>query len=87
MSKMTLYINSGICRCGCSWEDHHLGAILNSDAYKALPEGYPPYIPQECDRYGWNEYGGKKYNKDTDEYEDHCYQYEDKDGPRGIVEY
>lgn len=87
MSSMTLYINSGICKCGCPWDDHHLGVIVNSAAYKALPEGYPPYIPQECERFGFNEDGGKKYNKETGKIEDHCHQYEDKDGPLGKVEY
>lgn len=49
--------------------------------------GYPLYIPQECDHYGCNEYGGMKYNEETNEMEDHCQQYEDKDGPLGEVEY
>ena len=87
MSKMLLYINSGVCKCGCFWEDHHLGVILNRYALAALPEGYPPYIPEECEAYGFNESGGKKYNGFTGEYEDHCHHYEDKDGPRGEVEY
>lgn len=102
MNKMTLYVNSGVCKCGCSWEDHHLGGIVNWNAIVAMKlffeknfpdkvieniNGYPLYIPQECEHYGCNEYGGKKYNEETGEHEDHCHQYEDKDGPLGVVEY
>lgn len=104
--KMTLYINSGVCKCGCFWDQHHLGMIVNKSAYDALvaymkenhPDytvgdswghvtKYPAYIPQECDHYGCNEYGGMKYNDATDQYEYHCHGYEDKDGPLGEVEW
>lgn len=99
---ITLHINSGICKCGCSWEDHHLGCIVNWDVITKIKlwyeenypndrydgvNGYPLYVPQECERYGCNEYGGKKYNEETDEYEDHCHQYEDKDGPLAIINF
>ena len=45
MDKVTLYINSGICKCGCSWEDHHLGMIVNKKTWDAivafLKENFP----------------------------------------------
>lgn len=91
---MTLDINSGICKCGCDWQDHHLGMIVNADAWAAIEKWckennrtYPPYVPQECDHYGFNEYGGMRYNKETDEYEDHCHGYEDVDGPLAEIEW
>lgn len=42
---------SGVCRCGHRWDDHHLGIVMNLN----YPE---PYIPQECEFYGFNETGG-----------------------------
>ena len=97
---ITLHINSGICKCGCSWEEHHLSLIVNPRVIFAIKEfydknypnykysgvnGYPLYIPGECETYGSNESGGKKYNQETCEYEDHCHQYEDKDGPLALL--
>lgn len=75
--------------------------IVNSNGFNAIQDylkkhhpdhkinghSYPMYIPNECDRYGCNESGGMKYNEDSGEYEDHCHQYEDKDGPLGYVEW
>lgn len=102
MPKTTLHINSGICKCGCSWKDHHLGMIVNWNTVVAVKlyyeknfsdrtfegvNGYPLYVPQECEKYGCNEDGGMRYNKETQEMEDHCHGYEDKDGPLGEVEY
>ena len=75
--------------------------IVNSDVIIAIklfyeanfPEkrwdkvnGYPLYVPQECEQYGFNEVGGKKYNEETEKYEDHCHQYTDKDGPLAIID-
>lgn len=100
--SITLHINSGWCKCGCRWDDHHLGLIMNSDVIVAIVEyirghrpdfqvdercnGYPLYVPQECERYGSNELGGRKHNEETGEYEDHCHQYEDRDGPLAVIE-
>lgn len=67
-------IVSGICKCGHSWEDHHLSMILNPDCLKELPEDHPPYVPEECEFYGCNETG------ELDEHgNDHCQNYRDKD--------
>lgn len=105
--KTTLHINSGICVCGCHWEEHHLSAICNKNAYEAIkiyiekncPErkwkdsdgaefgGYPMYMPGECEKFGFNEVGGMKYNANLDCWEDHCHRYRDKDGPLGEVEW
>lgn len=94
--KTTLYINSGTCVCGCSWEDHHLSIIMNQAAWKAIEahmkahhpdKTYPMYVPGECDNFGFDEVGGMKYNEETDEWEDHCHAYRDKDGPLGVVEW
>jgi hypothetical protein len=65
---------SGICVCGCRWQDHHLGVVMN---VKYAEETGECYIPEECCKYGFNEAGGKKYNPETDMYEDHCHCYED----------
>jgi hypothetical protein len=67
---------TGICKCDCSWEDHHLGMVMNEEYVNATGEAY---IAQECTKYGFNEVGGMKYNKKTKEWEDHCYGYKDKE--------
>jgi len=46
---------SGMCVCGHSWEDHHLGMVMNQDYWLATDESY---VPQECEYYGFNEMGG-----------------------------
>ena len=65
---------TGICICGCSWDRHHLGVVMNKAFADATGEAY---VPQECDAFGFNEVGGMKYNKVTQEWEDHCYGYRD----------
>jgi hypothetical protein len=71
-------IKTGVCKCGHMWDDHHLGVVMNSDALKVHKEhGAPPYVPQECEMYGWNEVGGKMYDPDTERWVDHCHQYEE----------
>ena len=65
---------SGICICGCSWEKHHLSCVMRQEYVDETGECY---IPEECCAYGCNETGGMKYNKETEEYEDHCYGYRD----------
>ena len=62
---------TGTCNCGHSWEDHHLGVILNhaGDSLDAMKEAY---IPEECEFFGFNEMGGKDA-----EGEDHCFGYRD----------
>jgi hypothetical protein len=35
------------------------------------------YIPDECCAYGFNEVGGMKYNKETNEWQEHCHSYRD----------
>lgn len=46
---------TGVCVCGHSWQDHHLGVVMNQAYYEATGEAY---IPQECEFYGWNARGG-----------------------------
>lgn len=65
---------SGICECGCSWDSHHLGVVMNSVYSTETGEGY---IPEECCAFGSNEVGGLKYNLETQEWEDHCHGYRD----------
>jgi hypothetical protein len=36
---------TGICKCGHSWEDHHLGCVMNKEYGDATQEAY---VPQEC---------------------------------------
>jgi hypothetical protein len=69
-------IITGMCKCGHSWEDHHLGVIVNADVIQSIRSKYqdhPLFIPQECEYYGCNEMGG--YDTDGN---DHCHGYEDK---------
>ncbi len=60
---------SGICVCGHSWEDHHLGVIVNQ---KIAEERHEMYVPQECEFYGHNEDGGLDA-----EGNEHCFGYRD----------
>lgn len=77
--KWKWMIISGTCKCGHSWEDHHLGCIMNPRTLEELRKinpDHPPYLPQECEYYGCNEDGGldSEGNK-------HCFGYIDKDAP------
>lgn len=68
---------SGICVCGHSWREHHLGMVMRTEAIQT--DGGPEYyIPQECEFFGCNEDGGK----DADGNE-HCDGYvDDLSSPR-----
>lgn len=73
-------IVSGVCKCGHSWEKHHLSFIMNAEYWeklKAVAPNHPPYVAEECLFHGCNETGGMKYNKETGEWEDHCHRYEE----------
>ena len=62
---------SGVCVCGHSWEDHHLGMVMKQGAVET--DGGPEiYIPQECEYFGCNEDGGKDADGNP-----HCDQYVD----------
>lgn len=61
---------SGICKCGCPWDSHHLGMVMNSEYRAATDEAY---LPQECETYGFNETGGCG----ADGRPGHCDSYED----------
>ena len=64
---------SGVCVCGHSWKDHHLGMVMRADAVET--DGGPEYyVPQECEHYGSNEDGGKDADGNP-----HCDGYRDKD--------
>ncbi len=64
---------TGICKCGHSWEEHHLGCVMNMEYADATHEAY---IPQECEAFGFNECGGLMY--ENGKWEDHCHSYEDQ---------
>jgi hypothetical protein len=73
-------IISGICKCGHSYEEHHLSFIMNAEYWeklRAIAPDHPPCVPGECCFYGSNEVGGKRYNKETGDWEDHCHRYEE----------
>lgn len=79
-NKIKPVIISGMCRCGHSWERHHLSLIVKKTYMDKLLEvapNHPGYIPDECCFYGNNEVGGMKYNEETEEWEVHCYGYVD----------
>lgn len=63
---------TGICVCGCSWDSHHLGIVMNSAYREATGEGY---VPEECETFGFNEVGGMK--QVDGKWVDHCHRYED----------
>ena len=65
---------TGVCRCGCRWDQHHLSIVMNRAYVEATGEGY---IPDECCAFGFNEVGGLKYNAASGEWEDHCHGYVD----------
>jgi hypothetical protein len=48
---------SGVCVCGHTWEEHHLGMVVRADAIET-DGGSEAYIPQECEHFGSNENGG-----------------------------
>jgi len=60
---------SGMCVCGHSWKDHHLGVVLNEEYYAATQEAY---VPQECEFFGFDETGGLDA-----EGKEHCQRYRD----------
>ena len=64
---------SGICICGHSFDEHHLGMVLNPEYLQQTGEFY---IPEECEHYGFNETGG--LDKDGKE---HCFKYRDEKWP------
>ena len=65
---------SGVCVCGHSYEDHHLGMVLNQDYLDQTGE---IYVPQECEFYGCNECGGMKPTK-SGKWVRHCGSYRDR---------
>lgn len=72
MADFKKQIYSGVCMCGHYYEDHHLGVILNPEAYAVMGL----YLPQECEFYGSNEDGGLDENG-----EEHCCRYVDREDP------
>lgn len=63
---------SGVCVCGHSWEDHHLGVVMNREYGDATGEAY---LPQECEHFGFNEVGGLECV--DGKWLDHCHSYHD----------
>lgn len=64
---------SGVCVCGHSWDVHHLCMVMNLDYFNQTGECT---VPQECEFYGCNEYGGLDAQGN-----EHCGGYVDKDDP------
>lgn len=64
---------SGICICGCRWEQHHLGLVMRQEYAEQTGEGY---VPEECEAFGFNEVGGLKLV--NGEWVDHCHSYQDR---------
>lgn len=60
---------SGTCRCGHSWDRHHLSIVMNQKYFEETSEAY---VPQECEAFGFNEMGGLDDNGN-----DHCRGYRD----------
>lgn len=72
MSAFRKVIYFGTCLCGHSYEDHHLGMVLNPEALAIMG----PYLQGECEFFGWNESGGFDENGNP-----HCMRYVDADDP------
>jgi hypothetical protein len=66
---------SGICVCGHSWEDHHLGIVMNKEYRRDTNEAY---VPQECEHFGFNETGGLECV--NGKWINHCQNYRDSKG-------
>jgi hypothetical protein len=60
----------GVCECGCPWDSHHLGMVLNQDYFDQTGESY---IAQECETYGCNQEGGLGPDGEL-----HCGNYVDR---------
>jgi hypothetical protein len=60
---------SGVCKCGHSWEDHHLCVVMNQEYFEQTGE---EYVPCECEYYGCNETGGMDSDGKL-----HCSKYTD----------
>ena len=63
---------SGICQCSHSWEDHHLGMVMNPEMLDVYNGGKEAYVPGECEYFGCNEMGGLDADGN-----DHCHRYRD----------
>jgi hypothetical protein len=72
MADFKKRIYSGVCVCGHSYENHHLGVVLNPEAYAVIGL----YLPEECEFFGSNEDGGLDENG-----EDHCRRDVDAEEP------
>jgi hypothetical protein len=83
---MRKWYYSGICKCGHSWEDHHLSLPMSQRSYLLCEGlGQPPVIPGACEYYGSGEHEGKMplntKGEDYQEWIEHCSGYRDKDEP------
>lgn len=78
MSRFKKQIISGMCICGHKWDRHHLGMIVNPEAYEIMGPSYA----QECEAFGFNETGG--LNPDGS---DHCHHYIDVEDKERIKEW
>ena len=58
--------------CGHSYEDHHLGLVADP----RLVEVIGPYVPDQCDYFGFNEHAGLDEDGNN-----HCHNYVDKEDP------
>ena len=65
---------SGVCICGCKWDEHHMMLVMRQEYIDETGEAY---ILGACEAYGFNEVEGKKYNEETGFWEQHCSGYKD----------
>lgn len=75
MSRFKKQKFSGICICGHTFDQHHLGIVANAEAFEIMGG----YYAQECEAYGFNEMGGLGPGG-----VDHCHHYIDKDDKERI---
>jgi hypothetical protein len=68
-------IYSGTCLCGHAWDGHHLGVVMAPEAAAVMG----PYLPQECEHFGFDETGGLDASGDL-----HCQRFVDAADPDDV---
>lgn len=67
---------SGVCMCGCLWDQHHLMLKMNEKHVKETQEAY---VVGECTHYGFNRSAGMKYDEEQGAWNEHCLGYRDSE--------
>ena len=71
---MRTKVEEPICKCGHPKSDHHTSWFMGGGE-----------LVEECEKYGWNETGGMKFNKKTKEWENHCQYFQERKPKNGNI--